>query len=103
MRTRFTFGPSVYFFQLWVSVPILLNAPFYPFFLSFVSTSLLFILGKLHLHTQTQLIRVWNDKMEIDLQNNNGDKTMTNDEQNRQVQQSQNFITFKDLEQVSFD
>ena len=41
--------------------------------------------------------------MEIDLQNNNGDKTMTNDEQNRQVQQSQNFITFKDLEQVSFD
>ena len=40
--------------------------------------------------------------MEIDLQNNVVDKTMTNEEQDKQVQQSQNYITFKDLEQVSF-
>ena len=39
--------------------------------------------------------------MEIDLQNNVVDKTMTNEEQDKQVQQSQNYITFKDLEQVS--
>ena len=41
--------------------------------------------------------------MEIDLQNNVVDKTMTNEEQDKQVQQSQNYITFKDLEQVSYD
>ena len=103
MRTRFTFGPSVYFFQLWVSVPILLNAPFYPFFSLFRLYLSVIHFGKASLtHTNT-VNQSLKDKMEIDLQNNNGDKTMTNDEQNRQVQQSQNFITFKDLEQVSFD
>ena len=42
--------------------------------------------------------------MEIDLQNNIIDKTMSHEEQEKPVSdQQKNYITFKDLEQVNFN